>query len=49
MKLDRQAVLDAACLLIGSAVGAAASAAFLFHQWTKRGYQGRVLPEEGRK
>ena len=41
MKLDRQSVLDAACLFIGSAVGAAASAAFLLHQWTKKGYTGQ--------
>ena len=31
----KQAAIDAACLIVGSAVGAAASTAFLFHRFMR--------------
>ena len=44
--IHRQAVIDAACMFIGSAVGAAASAAFLLHRWAKRPIQGAPDPAQ---
>lgn len=33
--IDKQSVIDCLCLFVGSAVGAAASAAFLVHRFTR--------------
>lgn len=40
MKLDRQSVIDAACLIVGSAIGASASVAFFFYTYLKTQTRG---------
>ena len=40
MKIDKQSALDAALLLIGSAIGAAASVAVFLYGWTHRPIEG---------
>jgi hypothetical protein len=39
-QLDKQSVLDAACMLIGSAIGASATVAFVIHRWMLKEHHG---------
>ena len=44
--IDRQSVLDAACMLIGSAIGASASVAVFFYVWIRQQHHG-LPPVDG--
>lgn len=47
MKIHKDAVIDAALLFVGSAVGAAASTAYMIHRWLRKTHHG-LPPEEAR-
>jgi hypothetical protein len=42
--IDKQSVLDAACMLIGSAIGASATVALFVYAWTRKPIQGDPTP-----
>ena len=41
MKLDRQSCLDAACLIVGSAIGASASVAIFLYLFMQKQHHGK--------